>query len=154
MESKEEIILNTVRQLQRFAAKFARIEDLPIPVEGGLEVSTREAHTVEAVGLRGHMTVTELARLFGVTKSAASQTVTRLVDKGFLLKEPSPRSGKEFRLTLTPLGRKVLEAHERFHGADREELFKRLEAFSLGQIATVSVLLEALGDVLDRRLRT
>ncbi|SNR67135.1 transcriptional regulator, MarR family [Humidesulfovibrio mexicanus] len=153
MESKEEIILNTVRQLQRFAAKYARIEDMPIPVEEGLEVTTREAHAVEAVGLRGHMSVTELAKFFGVTKSAASQTVTRLVDKGFLRKEPSPRSGKEFQLSLTDLGEKVQKAHERFHGADREELLKRLEAFSLGQISTVSVLLEALDDVLDRRLR-
>lgn len=153
METKDEIILNTLRQLQRFAAKYARIEDLPIVVGDSLEVSTREAHAVEAVGMRGHMSVTELAKFFGVTKSAASQTVSRLVDKGFLLKEPSPRSGKEFQLSLTSLGRKVQEAHERFHGADREELLRRLDSFSLGQITTVSVLLEALDDVLDRRLR-
>ncbi|EFL51177.1 transcriptional regulator, MarR family [Solidesulfovibrio fructosivorans JJ]] len=152
METKDDLILGTVRQFQRVAAKYARIEELPIPVEDGIEVTTREAHTIEAVGNRKQMSVTDVANAFGITKSAASQMVSKLCDKGFLEKKQAPHSNKEFQLTLTPLGRKAFEAHARFHGEDKEALMERLRGYSLSQIATISVLLEAIGEVMDNRL--
>jgi len=152
METKDDLILGTVRQLQRVAAKYARIEELPIPVEDGIEVTTREAHTIEAVGNRQQMSVTDVATAFGITKSAASQMVSKLCDKGFLEKKQAPHSNKEFQLTLTSLGRKAFDAHARFHGEDKEALMERLRGYSLSQIATISVLLEAIGEVMDNRL--
>ncbi len=144
--------MGTVRQFQRVAAKYARIEELPIPVEDGIEVTTREAHTIEAVGSHKQMSVTDVANAFGITKSAASQMVSKLCDKGFLEKKQSPHSNKEFQLTLTPLGRKAFDAHARFHGEDKKALMERLRGYSLSQIATISVLLEAIGEVMDNRL--
>lgn len=144
--------MGTVRQFQRVAAKYARIEELPIPVGDGIEITTREAHTIEAVGSRQQMSVTDVANAFGITKSAASQMVSRLCDKGFLEKKQAPHSNKEFQLTLTPLGQKAFDAHARFHGEDREALMERLRGYSLSQIATISVLLEAIGEVMDSRL--
>lgn len=144
--------MGTVRQFQRVAAKYARIEELPIPVEDGIEVTTREAHTIESVGSRQQMSVTDVANAFGITKSAASQMVSKLCDKGFLEKKQAPHSNKEFQLTLTPLGRKAFDAHARFHGEDKEALMERLRGYSLSQIATISVLLEAVGEVMDNRL--
>ena len=152
METKDDLIMSTVRQFQRVASKYARIEELPIPVGDGVEVTTREAHTIEAVGSRKQMSVTDVANAFGITKSAASQMVSKLCDKGFLDKKQAPHSNKEFQLTLTPLGQQAFDAHARFHGQDREALMERLRGFSLSQIATISVLLEAIGDVMDKRL--
>ena len=152
METKDDLIIATVRQLRRVASKYARTEELPIPVEDGVEVTTREAHTIEAVGNRKQMSVTDVANAFGITKSAASQMVSRLCEKGFLDKKQAPHSNKEFQLTLTPLGQKAFDAHERFHGQDRAALIERLRGFSLSQIATISVMLEAIGEVMDKRL--
>lgn len=152
METKDDLIMATVRQLRGVAAKYARMEEMPIPVGEGITVTTREAHTIEAVGNRKQMSVTDVANAFGITKSAASQMVSKLCDKGFLDKKQAPHSNKEFQLTLTPLGQKAFDAHERFHGQDREALMERLRGFSLSQVATISVLLEAIGDVVDKRL--
>jgi DNA-binding MarR family transcriptional regulator len=152
METKDDLILTALKQLLRVSAMLAQSEDLPITVEEGRVVTTREAHTIEAVGQREGMTVTEAANLFGVTKSAASQMISKLCDKGYLDKTPSPHSNKEFRLSLTPLGRKAYQAHEDLHGKDREALIQRLRAYSIDQVATISVLLEAIGEVLDQRL--
>lgn len=152
METKDDLILSAVHQFQRVAALYARIEELPIPVAAGVSVTTREAHTIEAVGNHRRMSVTDVANAFGITKSAASQMVSRLCDKGFLEKRQAPHSNKEFELVLTPLGRQAFEAHERFHGGDRTALVERLRGFSLSQIATISVLLEAMGEVMDKRL--
>ena len=152
METKDDLIKSTIRKLLRVAKMYSRIEELPIPVEEGLEVTTREAHTVEAVGENEPMSVTQVASYFGITKSAASQMVARLTKKGFLIKKQSVHSNKEFELSLTQLGWRVFHAHERFHGRDKADLVERLNAFSLSQIATLSVLLESLESVMDQRL--
>jgi DNA-binding MarR family transcriptional regulator len=152
METKEDLIKSTIRKLLRVAKMYSRIEELPIPVDEGLEVTTREAHTIEAVGENEPMSVTQVATYFGITKSAASQMVARLTKKGFLIKKQAVHSNKEFELSLTELGWQAFRAHERFHGGDKADLVERLSAFSLSQIATLSVLLESLESVMDQRL--
>lgn len=152
METKEDLIKATIRELMRFAKKYARIERLPVPVCDGTEVTTQEAHTIQAVGEHKRMSVTEVATHFGVTKSAASQIVGKLAKKGFLRKEQSPENNKELRLTLTESGWQVFHAHEQFHGEDLVYLMERLSVFPLQQIAVLSVLLEAISSVMDERL--
>jgi DNA-binding MarR family transcriptional regulator len=152
METKEDLITSTIRKLLRVAKMYSRIEELPIPVDEGLKVTTREAHTIEAVGENEPMSVTQVATYFGITKSAASQMVARLTQKGFLIKKQAVHSNKEFELSLTQLGWRAFRAHEQFHGEDKADLVDRLSAFSLSQIATLSVLLESLESVMDQRL--
>ena len=152
METKEDLIKATIRELLRISKMYSRIEQLPIPIDGRLEVTTREAHTIQAVGENEPMSVTQLASYFGITKSAASQMVSKLSKRGFLLKKQAVHSNKEFELSLTPLGWTAFRAHEQFHGKDMADLVDRLSAFSLSQIATLSVLLEALGSVMGQRL--
>ena len=152
METKEDLIKATVRELLRIAKMYSRIEELPIPIDEVLEVTTREAHTIQAVGENEPMSVTQLASYFGITKSAASQMVSKLSKRGFLFKKQSVHSNKEIELSLTPMGWTAFRAHEQFHGKDMADLVERLSAFSLSQIATLSVLLEALGSVMGQRL--
>ncbi len=152
METKEDLIKDSIRSFLRIAKMYSLIEEMPIPVQEGLVVTTREAHTIQAIGEEGAMSVTQVADYFGVTKSAASQMVSRLVKRKFLLKKQSLHSNKEYELTLTPLGWTVYREHERLHGGDMAEIVERLSAFSLSQVATLSVLLEALDEVMSQRL--
>lgn len=152
METKEELIKSTIKQLLRIAKKYSAIEGLPVHVDGNIEITTAEAHTIQAVGEGEQMRVLDIAKHLGITKSAASQMVAKLIRKGFLEKRQSPNNSKEFPLSLTELGWQAFRAHERFHGKDWAELLNRLSAFSLSQIATISVLLEAIGGVMDERL--
>ena len=152
METKEELIKDPIRKLLRVTKMYARIEEQPIPVEKGVAVTTREAHTIQAVGENEHMSVTQVADHFGITKSGASQMVSKLNKRGFLNKKQAAHSSKEFELTLTLLGWKAFRAHEQFHGRDFSNLIDSLNAFSHSQIATLSVLLEALGGVMEQRL--
>jgi len=151
-DGKDDLIRGAVRQLLRVAHKCARIEELPIPVEGAGAVTTREAHTIQAIGEREGMSVTDLATTFGITKSAASQMVAKLAAKGFLAKTRAPHSNKEWQLGLTPLGWRAFLAHERAHGRDFARVVDHLDGLSLSQIATLTVLLEAIGSIMDDRL--
>ena len=152
METKEDLIKTTIRQFLRITKMYARIEAMAIPVEEGLTVTTREAHAIQAIGEQEQMSITQVAKHFGISKSAASQTVARLLRRGFLIKKQSVHSAKEYELTLTELGWKAFHAHEHFHGQDFARLIDRLSAFPISQIATLSVLLEVLGGVMEKRL--
>ena len=152
MDTKKDLIKSTIRQLLRISTKYSRIESMPIHVNDNIEISTREAHVIQAIGERKQISVTDLASHFGVTKSASSQIVAKLAGKGFLEKAQSPHSNKELELTLTDLGWQAFRAHERFHGKDMEALIKHLDAYPMQQIATLSVLLDAIDGKMNERL--
>ena len=152
MEDKTELIKKTIRELFRISAMSHQIEQMPIPVDDKTQVSTREAHMVQAVGENQPMSVTQLGTHFKITKSGASQMVKKLEKKGFLLKRQAPHSNKEFELSLTPLGKKVFEAHEQHHGEDFKTLVEGLAPFSISQIATLSVLMESIGTIMENRI--
>ena len=139
-----------MRELFRISTMYQRIEEMPIPVGSEFEVSTREAHMVQAVGENNNMSVTQLADHFGITKSGASQMVKKLTNKGFVLKRQAAHSNKEFELSLTPLGWEVFKAHERLHGQDFNTLIDGLASFSISQVATLSVLMESIGTTLEK----
>ncbi len=152
MDTKEDLIKHALRALLRIAHLYARIEAMPVPVNGQHSVSTREAHTIQAIGEGSVINVTHVAGYFGITKSAASQLVAKLEKRGYLVKKLAPHSNKEFKLVLTDLGWHAFYAHERFHGKDFTEAVNSLSAFPISQIATLSVLMETLGGMMEKRL--
>ena len=77
-------------------------------------LSRAEIHTVSAVATRPGIGVTELADQQGVTKGAASQMATRLVDKG-LLRKVRAEGGREVALFPTALGERAHRAHLELH---------------------------------------
>ena len=152
MGNKEEIIKDTIRDVLRIAGKYSSIERLPISVDKSLVVSTAEIHTLQAIAESERMRVIDVAACFGISKSAACQMVAKLIGKGLLDKKRSPYNNKEFQLSLTELGWRAFEAHERLHGKNLTDLVNRLSAFSSSQIATISFFLEAIGSAMDERL--
>lgn len=152
METKEQLVGSTLQQFVRVARQFAQIEELPILIGGDEAVSTAEAHTIQAIGEGHEMRVLDIAQHFSVTKSAASQMVSKLIKKGFVDKRPSPHSNKEYLLSLTDRGWTAFHAHEQFHGKDGAELVNQLSAYTKSEIVTLSALLESIGTVMGRRL--
>ncbi len=152
MDTKEDLIKDAVSKLIRIAHLYARIEAMPIAVDEETVVTTREAHTIQAIGEKTCANVTQVATHFGITKSAASQLVSKLEKKGFLRKRPAAHSNKEFELTLSELGWLGFKAHEHFHGRDFVELVNSLSGFPISQIATLSVLMETLSGVMEKRI--
>lgn len=154
METKEDLILAITRQLMRILNKHSQIEGHTIRFAEGVEMSPKEIHTIQAIGEHEQINITGAAAHFGITKSAASQMVTRLVEKGFVEKGRAAHSGKELQLTLTESGWRAFHAHERLHAAHIADVVNRLSAFTLSQVATTSALLEVIESVMDDRLAT
>ncbi|MCB9481595.1 MAG: MarR family transcriptional regulator [Desulfobacteraceae bacterium] len=153
METKTQIIKNTIKKFASVALKYSASEELPIRVDENTIVSTKEAHVIQTIGDNKNIGVTELGNFFGISKSAASQMVSKLDSKGFIKKMRSEENSKEVNLVLTKLGEKAYKAHEQTHKNDSEYLVARLSTFSLSQIATLSVMLESIEEIMDERLK-
>ncbi len=152
METKEDLVKAVTRQLLRILNKHSRMEEHSIRFDEGVEMTPKEIHTVQAIGENEQINITGVAAHFGITKSAASQMVAKLVEKGFAEKELAAHSHKELQLSLTELGWRAFHAHERLHGAHMADLMNRLSAFTLSQVATTSALVEVIESVMDDRL--
>lgn len=139
-------------KIHRILNKFQRLESTSIQLGSGKAITHKELHVIQAIGEIKQINITKIGAHFGVTKSAASQVISKLVQKGLVTKEQSVHSGKEFQLTLTELGWEAYKLHENHHGKNIREIAKRLSSFSITQIATTSNLLDVIEGVVDERL--
>ena len=117
-----------------------------IPRDYGVDVllTREEVHLVSAVAENEGTSVTDLARIKGVTKGAVSQMLSRLEKKGLIEKEPDPANVSRLLIQLTPKGRLADQGHQRVH----EVFFNRFLA-EMGDIdeASLDFLHSFLGKV-------
>lgn len=152
MENKEEFIKNTIKKFALVASKYCESEELPIKVSSEIVISTKEAHVIQAIGDNEKIGVTDLGNFFGISKSAASQMVSKLSSRGFIKKMRSEINNKEVDLVLTVLGEEAYNAHENSHKKGRDYLVSKMSTFSLSQIATLLVMLECVEEIMEERL--
>jgi len=110
----------------------------------GVRLHPSETHLL-VYALRG-MTFTEIARQFGISKGAVSQTVSRLAGKGIVVVDKDPSRKNAATVTLTPLG-EILHSHiaalRARLGAD---LDRYLAGYSPAELAAVARFVADLRD--------
>ena len=67
-------------------------------------------------------TASELGRRMAVTKQAAAKTIDVLLARGYIEREPDPHDARRKRLSVTPLGERVMSEGERIFDALRRQL--------------------------------
>ena len=115
MDEKELKFKEIVGQFMKAMHQFSKLEKTPMDFGSGDILYRSEIHTIEAIGHKEGLNVTELAAALEITKGTVSQLVTKLARKGLVLKNRGDRNEKEITLTLTPKGREAFEGHEKFH---------------------------------------
>jgi DNA-binding MarR family transcriptional regulator len=81
----------------------------------GVDLHPSEIHMISRVDCRDGVGVTELADDIGITKGAVSQMVTRLAQKGLLVKDPDPENRAKVVIRTTDAGHTASENHQAFH---------------------------------------
>lgn len=84
----------------------------------GESVSMIEAHTITYIEENPGTTVSDLASYWNRTKAALSQTVSKLVDKGFIEKIQSEKNKKTYLLYVTDKGLELSRAHKLYDTID------------------------------------
>lgn len=84
----------------------------------GIPLTMIEAHTLTYIEENPGTTITELAKYWGKTKGALSQTVTRLTDKGLVDKTKTADNAKNVCLYVTETGARISKSHKLYDTVD------------------------------------
>lgn len=74
-----------------------------------------ELHVICIIGNNQNTYGNEIAKHMGFTKSAASQILIKLENRGIISKQTSPDKQTKYTYSLTDLGQKVFDFHENLH---------------------------------------
>ncbi len=79
------------------------------------DLSITEIHTVEAVGLYGSKTMSEIAAELEITMGTLTTAVDKLIRKGYLERNRSDSDRRIVNVSLTQRGKLAYRIHEKFH---------------------------------------
>lgn len=123
-----------------------RIEEYSIKSGAFSDLSITEIHTIEAVGLYGSKTMSEIAAALEITMGTLTTAVDKLIKKGYLERSRSNMDRRIVNINLTKRGKLAYRIHEKFH-------LDMVEAVMMDFTAEEEeILLKALGK-LNRHLK-
>ncbi|WP_161877951.1 fatty acid biosynthesis transcriptional regulator FabT [Alkalibacterium sp. MB6] len=79
------------------------------------DVSIKEMHTIDAIGMYEPNTTSEVAKKLGVTVGTLTVSVNNLVRKGYVIRVRSDVDRRVVKLSLTKKGRLLYRLHDKFH---------------------------------------
>jgi DNA-binding MarR family transcriptional regulator len=148
--SRERKDFETVMDLlDQVISKLGSQHAAPFDFGTGVPLYRTEIHTVRAIGDNPGINVTTLAERMGVTKGAASQTISRLVKKGLVRKVDAADNERETLLALTDAGLRGHRGHERFHMAMYDQVREHFGHRFQEKLTQFITVLTDLNDLLD-----
>ena len=136
----------------RIINKFKVLEKIPIDHGTGDLLYASEINTLEIIGDSPGFNLTQLAQKKGVTKSAVSQIVTKLVNKQLVIRNQSPDHEKVFFLELTDAGKVAFKNHEKFHEKYDSPMIEKLLGMNNEQLDLVVGTFKMLESTIDSYL--
>lgn len=136
-------------EINRLVNKYNKLEKMPFDIGGGEMLYPSEMNMIEAIGKKTGNTVTELCIVFGVTKGAISQLITKLALKGYVQKVKNEAYSKEIELSLTDKGQEVFLKHGRFHKEMDQSMEQLLCNISSEKLTVFREILKLVDNHLD-----
>lgn len=119
MEAKANLFLErTYRIINKYNGKTKK----PKTYGNEIYLHSAEVHMVEVIGSHELITASEIAKKLGISRSAVSQTITKLMEKGLLQKQLLNQTNNEIVLCLTKEGECVYLNHLEYHKTMLNEL--------------------------------
>ncbi|MDT2814798.1 MarR family winged helix-turn-helix transcriptional regulator [Vagococcus carniphilus] len=102
-------------QLVRVFNDILTIEESELKKSQFSDLSIKEMHTIEAIGMGDNKTTGEVAKTLSVTVGTLTVAVNNLVKKGYVDRDRSDSDRRIVRLKLTNRGRLFYRSHQHFH---------------------------------------
>ncbi len=124
---------NDILQIEQNALKEGVLNDLSIT----------EIHTIEAIGMYGSRTMSEVAQDLNITVGTLTTAINKLVKKEYVERQRGEEDRRAVMIALTRKGKLAYRIHQKFHetmveetinGLSKEEegiLIKSLEKLNL-----------------------
>ncbi|MCW6660453.1 MarR family transcriptional regulator [Aerococcaceae bacterium NML191292] len=111
------MIFNEILLIEESSLKESEFSDLSI----------KEMHTIEAIGLTGTLSSSEVAKKLSITMGTLSVSIQNLVKKGYVERVSLPEDRRVVRLKLTQRGKLLYRLHRKFHLNMVEQTLNGLE---------------------------
>jgi DNA-binding MarR family transcriptional regulator len=144
IEMSEQEIRTLLNQLLKdMFYRILRLQEKSVSKSANDNLSRTEMHTLENIQDSPGATLTQIAEMLGVTKATVSVSVSRLVKKGYIIKQKVDKDKRKSVLLLTEKGEACCKKHKQFHDmliesilgefniAAYPELIKSMEALLL-----------------------
>ncbi|MGO3732878.1 MAG: MarR family winged helix-turn-helix transcriptional regulator [Vagococcus sp.] len=102
-------------QLVKVFNDILTIEETELKKSDFSDLSIKEMHTIEAIGMGGQKTTGEVAKELSITVGTLTVAINNLVKKGYVDRVRSETDRRIVRLKLTNRGRLFYRAHQHFH---------------------------------------
>lgn len=108
------MVLNRMNDvIEEFYKLFYETEDLAL--KQGIKCLTHtELHVIEAIDTDS-LTMNELSERLGITMGTATVAVTKLAEKGFIVRERSDLDRRKVFVSLSKKGNEALKYHNNYH---------------------------------------
>jgi DNA-binding MarR family transcriptional regulator len=133
----------------RIMTKMATLDGTPRDYGSGDLLHNAEIHTIMQIGRDPGQNITTLAAHEGISKSAISQMVSRLEQKGLVKRYRSPDNAKETLLKLTAVGRIAHLGHEQHHAVIFARMQEKLGDLSPEQVAGLMNFFQAIEETIE-----
>ena len=90
------------------------------------DLTTNDAHVMEAIGVEEAKNMTRVAKCLSVTTGTLTISVNSLVKKGYVVRERSETDRRVVLVSLTEKGKKAFYHHEAFHKKMIQAICKEL----------------------------
>lgn len=98
-------VYDDVMKIEEYSLKQGKFQNLSIT----------EIHTIEAVGMYGTRTMSEVAMALEVTMGTLTTAVDKLIKKGYMERSRSTTDRRIVNVSLTKQGKLAYRLHEKFH---------------------------------------
>lgn len=99
------MIFNEVLSIEEDALSKSEFSDLSI----------KEMHTIETIGLKGNLSSNQVSKILSVTPGTLSVSIQNLVKKGYVERVQSLKDRRVVKLKLTKTGKLIYRLHHKFH---------------------------------------
>mgnify|MGYP001584403889 CR=1 FL=1 len=79
------------------------------------DISVTEVHTIDAIGMYEHRTMSEVAQDLRITVGTLTTAINKLLKKGYVDRKRGEEDRRSVMITLTRKGKLAYRIHERFH---------------------------------------
>jgi len=113
MEKSISLILNEL--LAKTFREVLAIEEYEIKKGPLQNLSISEIHTIEAIGMYGAKTMSQVATALSISVGAATAAINNLVEKGYVVRERDENDRRLVKVSLTRPGKIAYRIHDKFH---------------------------------------
>ena len=141
---KEEDLLQFSQKVQAFTDQYLQLKERQHYIANFPDLTLAEVHTLVSIARNEGTSLTELAKLQEVSRSAITQMIQRLEKKGLIFREENRQFKASYQLRLTGKGREVYQIHQQQHAYLNQQLLDVLKNYPTARLEEFKALMDDL----------